>query len=65
MIVSVFVLESRQMGTFEFVNPKHDDRVSMQGSTLPPSVLTSLSAGSKYFKMWLKTYPKLRKSSTS
>ena len=26
MIVSVFVLESRQMGTFEFVNPKHDDK---------------------------------------
>ena len=25
MIVSVFVLESRQMGTFEIVNVKHDD----------------------------------------
>ena len=54
MIVSVFVLESRQMGTFEIVNVKHDDWAPMQGSTL--SVLTSLSAGSKYFKMWLKTY---------
>ena len=25
MIVSVFVLESRQVGTFEIVNAKHDD----------------------------------------
>ena len=59
MIVSMFFLKSRQVGTFKIVNPKHDDWESMQGSSL--SLVTSLSAGSKYFKMWLKSYyPKLQ-----
>ena len=53
VIVSVFVLKSKQVGTFKIVNSKHSDWASMQGSAL--SVLNSLSNGVKYFKIWLKT----------
>ena len=59
MIVLMFVLKKRRVGTFKIVNPKHDDWESMQGPVL--SLVTSLSTGSKCFKMWLKTYyPKLQ-----
>ena len=51
MIVSMSVLESRQMGDIQNHEPQ-TWWLRINASTL--SVLTSLSTGSKYFKVWLK-----------
>ena len=57
----MFVLESRQVGTFQIVNSKHNGWALTQGLTL--SVLTSLSTGFNYFLMDLKPIiPKLSRT---
>ena len=47
MIVSMLVLDSRQVGDIQNHEPRAE--CAMQAST--PPVLSSLSTGSKYFKM--------------
>ena len=54
MIVSMFRSESRKVGAFKIVNPKHNDCTPMQNSTL--SVLTSLSTGLKYLIVTQKLF---------
>ena len=54
MIVSMFRSESRKVGAFKIVNPKHIDCTPMQNSTL--SVLTSLSTGLKYLIVTQKLF---------
>ena len=54
MIVSMFRSESRKVGAFKIVNPKHIDCTPMQNSTL--SVLNSLSTGLKYLIVTQKLF---------
>ena len=54
MTVSMFRSESRKVGAFKIVNPKHIDCMPMQNSTL--SVLTSLSTGLKYLIVTQKLF---------
>ena len=64
IIVSMFVLENRQVRDLR--NREPQTRWLSVNATLDTRSLNFLSTESKYFKIWLKTYPtKQRKSSTS